>query len=231
MPGVESPPHPGKFVPRLLGEYLGGAARLSGMGPQRLHGVVLFVDIAESTSMTDRVSASGPEGAEHLGSFLNRYFTDLIGIVAAHGGDVLRIDGDAIIAFWRATDAPAHLQAARAAVAVRSVRLDWPVEPPVRLRHRIALVTGSFDALVLSGEGRRSFLVFAGEPLRTVGRIMRNGEPGDIILDDGMKRLLAPLASIVPVAAAGPVAWPAARLDGLADAAGPPAAEAGRAGT
>jgi AAA ATPase domain len=230
MPDVESPRLSGEYVPRLLAAQIAGTAQSFFTRPQSVNGVVLFVDIADSTSMTDRVSALGPDGAERLGGFLNAYFRELIGIVAARGGDVVRFDGDAIISFWGFADWPsrAHLLAAQAAEAVRDVRLDWPVEPPKRLRHRIALVTGEFRTLVLFNSSRRRFLVFGGDSLHTIGRIMRNGELGDIILDDGMARLLAPVATTDPVEAAGPAARPATRLNKLDPTAARPLTELDR---
>ncbi len=218
MLGVESPPLAGGFLPRLLDAHLSESPRPLPSGPRSVEGVVLFVDIVGSTSMTDRLLAPGPVGAERLGGFLNVYFRELIGIVAAHGGDVVRIDGDAVIAFWRCTTGQTrtYLFAARAAEAIRRVRPAWPVEPPETLRHRIVLVTGRFQTLVLSHAGRRKFLLFSGAPLQTIGRIMRNGAPGDIILDDGMTRLLSPIAAVEPVE---PDSLPACRLIRLEPAA------------
>src|SRR5690349_2818175 len=89
--GIENPPLAGGFLPRLLNAHMAGSARLP--CSRSVDGVVLFVDIVGSTSMTDRLLALGPDGAERLGDFLNAYFRELIGIIAAHGGDVVRIDG------------------------------------------------------------------------------------------------------------------------------------------
>ena len=216
--------------PRLAEGFVSGllAARMADPTlPTRLqsmHGIVLFVDIAESTSMTDRVSALGPEGAERLGGFLNAYFTELIGIVATHGGDIIRIDGDALIAFWNLSDSPVSPAplAARAATAVSELRISWPVEKPEPLQHRITLVTGCFETQILFNSGRRKFLVFGGQPLKTVGQIMRSGVPGDIILDEGMARLLAAAATIETVSAGTGATQPAFRMAGLhPTAAGP----------
>src|SRR5271168_1649771 len=91
----------GSFVSQLLGNQIGIAGNAEAPHCDHIRGVVLFVDIVSSTSMTDLVEASGPDGAELLGGTLSDYFSDVIDAVLAHGGDVIRIDGDAVIALWR----------------------------------------------------------------------------------------------------------------------------------
>jgi len=61
----------------------------------QIEGVVLFVDLVASTTMTERIAGSGPDGAERLSTVLNSYFSEVIDVIAAHGGDVIRIDGAA----------------------------------------------------------------------------------------------------------------------------------------
>jgi class 3 adenylate cyclase len=205
------------FVSRLLGARLAGAAIEDVPRCGRVSGVVLFVDIVDSTSMTDRLAASGPDGAERLGGLLNDYFREVIDIVTAHGGDVIRINGDAVIALWRddGPSAAAHLQAAHAAIALRDIRHVWPVDPPQPLRHRLTSVAGTFNAVILSASGKRSFLVFAGERLRTIEAISHSGQPGEIVLDGTMARLLAPCAVLRPIVEPGAAAHGATRLDRL----------------
>src|SRR5271169_4311586 len=90
----------GSFVSRLLGRQIGIAGNAEEPHYDDVHGVVLFVDIVSSTSMTDLVAASGPDGAELLGGRLSDYFSKVIDAVVGQGGDVIRIDGDAVIALW-----------------------------------------------------------------------------------------------------------------------------------
>lgn len=139
-----------------------------------INGIVLFVDIVDSTSMTDAVAATGPDGAERLGGMLNDYFRHVINVVSGHGGDVVSIDGDAVIAYWHADGSTsAHaMSAAQAAIALRKIDYCWPVQPPAPLRHRLTLAAGKFTSVILSGAGARRFHVLAGEPLRTIGAIL-----------------------------------------------------------
>ena len=211
----------GSFVSQLLGNQIGIAGDAEQPHGDPIRGIVLFVDIVSSTSMTDLVAASGPDGAELLGGTLSDYFSEVIDVVLAHGGDVIRIDGDAVIALWR-DDTPSgspHLQAARAALALRGLRHQWPVGLGP-LQHRLSLVAGTFSTVILRGRGKRSFLVLAGEALRTIGAILHSVEPGEVAMDVAMARRLGPSAVIQPVAAA----QRAVRLDDLLEAAAPPPA-------
>ena len=199
----------GSFVSQLLGNQIGIAGNAEEPHCDHIRGVVLFVDIVSSTSMTDLVAASGPDGAELLGGTLSDYFSAVIDVVLAHGGDVIRIDGDAVIALWR-DDTPSgmpHLQAARAALALRGLRHQWPVGLG-SLQHRLSLAAGTFSTVILRGRGKRSFFVLAGEALRTIGAILHSVEPGEVAMDEAMARRLGPSAAIEPVAGAAPETQP-----------------------
>ena len=209
------------FTSQLLREELAKAKDGEGSRFRDIDGIVLFVDIVDSTSMTDAIAATGPDGAERLGGILNDYFRHVIDVVSAHGGDVVSIDGDAVIALWRADGSTsAHARsAARAAIALREIDLCWPIQPTAPLRHRLALAAGKFNSVVLSGAGGRCFHVLAGEPLRTIGAILHRGEPGEVIVDSVTAQLLGEAASLEPIQGPVKATHEAARLDFLGDAA------------
>src|SRR5436305_15322033 len=62
---------------------------------------VLFADISGFTALTERLAAQGSAGAEQLTRLLNTYFGQLIDVVTAHGGDVVKFAGDALLAVWQ----------------------------------------------------------------------------------------------------------------------------------
>lgn len=204
------------FASQLLCEELAKAQDAEGSRFRDIDGIVLFVDIVDSTSMTDAVAATGPDGAERLGGVLNDYFQHVINVVSAHGGDVVNIDGDAVIALWRSDGSmSAHaISAARAAIALREMDHCWPLQPPAPLRHRLALAAGKLTSVILSGAGARRFHLVTGEPLQTIGAILHRGEPGEVIVDGATAQMLGEAAALEPVHA--PVK--AARLDFLVGA-------------
>jgi class 3 adenylate cyclase/tetratricopeptide (TPR) repeat protein len=208
------------FASQLLREELANTENVERSRFRDIDGIMLFVDIVDSTSMTDAVAATGPDGAERLGDVLNNYFRHVMTIVSAHGGDVVSIDGDAVIALWRADAAgSAHaVAAARAAIALRRIDHSWPVQPPVPLRHRLTMAAGKFTSIILSGAAGRRFHVLAGEPLRTIGAIAHRGEPSEVIVDGITARLLGEAARLKPIDTPVIAAHGAARLDVLSDA-------------
>jgi len=191
----------------------------------QIEGVVLFVDLVASTTMTERIAGSGPDGAERLSTVLNSYFSEVIDVIAAHGGDVIRIDGDAVIALWRtdlagprpaeATGFAPPVLAARAALALRGLDRLWPTTPPEPLRYRMTLVSGKFNAVVLSGRAGRRFFVLIGEPLQTIAAISHRGSPGDIVVDRTTASLLAPHMAVQPLADSDAIARGATVLLGV----------------
>src|SRR4051812_22658291 len=67
---------------------------------------VLFCDITGFTALTERLGQSGPAGAEEMTSILNAYFEPLVALVHAHGGDIVKFAGDALLAVFPADDEP-----------------------------------------------------------------------------------------------------------------------------
>jgi class 3 adenylate cyclase len=62
--------------------------------------VVMFADLSGFTVMSESLATKGGLGAENLGFWLNRYFEQLVKLVAKAGGDVFKFAGDALIALW-----------------------------------------------------------------------------------------------------------------------------------
>ncbi len=63
-------------------------------------GAVLFIDVEGYSTLTERLTAAGPEGVEELGRRLNRTFGAILGAVREHGGRVALFAGDALLAYW-----------------------------------------------------------------------------------------------------------------------------------
>ena len=206
------------YVSRLLRKRLGAHGQRA--SPGEVDGVVLFADIVGSTALTDRIATAAPDGAEQLGGMLNRYFANVIDVVTRYGGDVIRVDGDAVIALWQQGDAgeTAALHAAQAAIALRDGLSQWRIDPGWQVQHRLTLAAGRLTTTILPCAGCRHFFILAGAPLRTVGAISHDGEPGEIVLDATLATMLVPHAVLEP-SDEGPV-----RLLAVRDAAMPDAA-------
>lgn len=204
---------------RLLREHLLRSAALCTPQTDDFNGVVLFVDIAGSTAIADRFAAAGPDGAERLSGILNRYFGDVFGIVDGHGGDTIRIEGDAVLAVWR--DEPgqssAVLRCAGAAIELREAFTNWRPELGVQLRHRLALGAGRLRATSFRSESDQSFFVVTGEPIQALAGATHASVPNEIVVT---APLVAPLQDLANLEANANGYWRLVALrPGLAEAA------------
>jgi class 3 adenylate cyclase len=174
------------YASHLLKDHLRTHAGAAASQRAETQGVLLFLDIAGSTAMSEQFASDGAKGAERLAGILNLYFGDVFGIIAAHAGDTVRIDGDAVLAFWR--DAPgreaAALRAARAAIALRDAFFAWRPELGVRMRHRLALGAGAVTAASFRVPGSRGFFVLMGDAVHATTALSQGAVPEEIVATD-----------------------------------------------
>src|SRR5437764_3052160 len=129
---------------------------------------VFFADIKGFTALTERLAARGSAGAEDLTRILNEYLGRLVDLVTAHGGDVVKFAGDAVVALWEAEEtgvAAAVRQAAVCALTVQARLHDYPVAPDVRLSMKLAIGAGEVLTETLGGVFGRWELLVGGTPL------------------------------------------------------------------
>jgi len=65
---------------------------------KRIEQTLVMADVTGFTSMSEKLSRIGKEGAEELTNIINSYFSPLIKIVIKYGGDVVSFSGDAFTA-------------------------------------------------------------------------------------------------------------------------------------
>src|SRR5512147_1930348 len=89
------------YVPKLIqNRVAANPAPIESPVTEELQAAILFADISGFTLLTERLAERGPTGVETLARILNEYFGQLIDIVHAYGGDVVKFAGDAVIAVW-----------------------------------------------------------------------------------------------------------------------------------
>jgi class 3 adenylate cyclase len=115
---------------------------------------VFFADIKGFTALTERLAARGSAGAEDLTQILNEYLGRLVDLVTAHGGDVVKFAGDAVLALWEADEAGVAVAVRQAAVCALTVQAglnDYPVVSDVRLSMKLAIGAGEVLTETLGG--------------------------------------------------------------------------------
>ena len=164
---------------------------------EHIPAAVLFADVSGFTPLAERLASRGAVGAEDLTRILNAYFGQLVAVIAAHGGEVEKFAGDALLALWPATDndlATATRRAAQCALALQVAVRDVN-DSETRLALKIVLGVGDVVAMQLGGVGERWECVVAGEPLIQVNLAEPLTEPGDVVVSPEAWAFLAPYAS------------------------------------
>lgn len=149
-----------------------------------LFGSILFADISGFTGIAEALSMLGSEGAETLSNILNRYFTQMIGIVHGVGGDVMKFGGDALLCFFpgdlnpqRAlTTAAVMMNAMHRFERIRTEVKTFSLQMKVGVAHGKVLLSGVGDAK------ERYDFVIAGEAVELASEAERRAAPGQIIL-------------------------------------------------
>lgn len=102
-----------------------------------LHGTLLFADISGFTAMSERLSTLCREGAEQITEIVNRYFSAMLDVIFAHGGDLCKFGGDALLAFFRDGEhqSPGCLAALRA---------SWDMQQAMSAFHQVKTSVGDF---------------------------------------------------------------------------------------
>ena len=84
-----------QYLPRVL---------LSASPPARgwwqCEGTLLFSDVSGFTALSERLARHGKVGAEEMVNAISTVFTPLLTEIDAHGGDVLKFGGDALLTFF-----------------------------------------------------------------------------------------------------------------------------------
>lgn len=162
------------------------------IGGEFLRGALAFADISGFTALSEKLSIMGREGAEQVTEIVNHYFRRMLGIVFAHGGDVFKFGGDALLVYFpdggashgdaplpgavAALTASWHMQQAMAELAeVKTTLGTFP------LRMKIGLNSGSFFAGRLGTPDDRQFIV-TGDNVNATARAESLSVAGQILV-------------------------------------------------
>jgi class 3 adenylate cyclase/tetratricopeptide (TPR) repeat protein/ABC-type iron transport system FetAB ATPase subunit len=174
------------FLSRLHLEVLADPVTRATPLARHFAGAVLLLDIAGFTELTENFALSGGEGAERLSDLLNAHFGPMTETIVRHGGDVLVLAGDSLLAVWPAASreglAAATRLAARAALAVQSAVQSRELPGGITLRQRAGLSAGPLIALTLGGRGENWQFLVVGEPISHAGNANQEASSGSVVL-------------------------------------------------
>ncbi len=189
--------------PGIVRATLGDPARAVPVeaSAERFPAAVLFADVSGFTPLTEALAQKGLEGPEELTRLLNTYFTRMISLIEAEGGEVVKFSGDALTVIFPAVDESLGLATRRAwqaAGAMQTAMAGFATLPtsagPVALGMKIGIGAGEILAARVGGGFDRWEYVIAGDPLRQVALAEHKAGRGDVILSPEAEALVAPEA-------------------------------------
>ena len=129
--------------------------------------VVLFIDVAGFTPLSEALTNSGAYGTEELTRILNGWFDAMASLVSLYGGAVAEFAGDALTAvFW-------HDAKARKATDHRAVGCALYLQAEMARFQTVTTRAGTFELAMKAGVGAGPLLVtIMGDPAIRLGYVL-----------------------------------------------------------
>jgi class 3 adenylate cyclase/tetratricopeptide (TPR) repeat protein len=187
----------------------------------RLTAAVLLADVSGFTALTGALAARGAPGVEELTALVNRYFTRMIGLLEAAGGEVVQFSGDALLAVFPADPpeclATATAQARAVAEQMQAAMAEFTALPTSvgarGLAMKIVIGAGELLTVRVGGHVPRRYAaqrwhsIAAGEPLNQVSRTEPLARRGDVLLSPEAQRLVQGVAEVPAPQPVEPIDW------------------------
>jgi class 3 adenylate cyclase len=151
---------------------------------------IIFADLIGSTTLHERLDA---ESAQRM---MERYYDALRAVVDAHGGTVVKLLGDGVMAAFglRQVAEDDALRAVHAAVAMQEAFHELASSHSVLAGAglRVAVNTGE---VVVSG-GLDDVI---GDPVNVAARLQEQARAGDVVVGESTRRLVATRVTLAPL--------------------------------
>src|SRR5262245_37093114 len=156
---------------------------------------IVFADLVGSTALHERLDA------ESAGALMDRYYRALRAVVEAHGGRVVKLLGDGVMAAFglpRVAEDDA-IRAVRAAVAMQQAFRTLAREQSAAVGAiglRVAVNTGEVVVNAANDD-------LVGDPINVAARLQDTARDGDVVIGESTRRLVGALVTLTSL---GPVA-------------------------
>jgi class 3 adenylate cyclase len=156
---------------------------------------ILFNDVAGSTRLGDSLE---PEAVRRI---MWRYYERASRICERHGGTVEKFIGDAVMAVFGVPTAQEDhaLRAVRAAVELRKSLAELDDELDREWGIRLAARTGISSGEVVAGDPAGGQALVTGDAVNVAARLEQAAAPGEILIADATRRLVATAVVADPV--------------------------------
>lgn len=170
------------YVPTALRDALGAGLLRPGQ-VQTYQATILYTDLSGFTRLT-AIFATLPDGAERLHSILRNYFETMIATIAANGGDVIHIAGDAFTAWWPNINDPALAIHCGYALQNAIAALNPIITPagPYNLELRVGVSVGLVHLALVGIPNQGIHPVLIGQPINAASLAEQQAQPGEVQL-------------------------------------------------
>lgn len=182
-------------MPSSLEQYLPRIVRYWDLdAPGQLHrlieGSMVFVDISGFTKMSERLARHGRVGAEEVTDVIDSTFGQLLPEAYAHGANLLKFGGDALLLLFTETGHAVRAAAAGQAMRrkLREIGSFATSAGAVVLRMTMGIHSGMFDFFMV-GRSHRELIVTGPAVTRTV-EMESAAETGQILLSPETARFI-----------------------------------------
>lgn len=153
--------------------------------------VLLFIEISGITSLCEKYNKIGNGGTNLLTVTLNTYFGVIIEIIHFYGGDILKFNGDEVMASWRNLQERSKVihQVVVCAVYLQKALGDYETEVNIQLKMKLSVCYGDACFFVI-GEHADKELVVTGSVTEDVKFVKTISNSGDVILSAATWRCL-----------------------------------------
>jgi class 3 adenylate cyclase len=151
-------------------------------------GAVLHLDVRGWRGVAELAAESG---AEHAAAVATAWLAACCAEISAHGGDVVELCGDRIVAIWREEVlARAAARAVTCGLAIVAAAPQWRESTGARLLLATTVAAGDLSVNVLRDHTGKGFTVLAGGAVNAHGQISAKNRQGDVVVDAPTAQLL-----------------------------------------
>ena len=153
--------------------------------PYECHAAVLFIDLSGYSHITTELA---PRGAHAISNEVNAYLHQLLQIVHARGGDVVKFAGDAVLVVWSGTEDELPLNVLSAAVCVMDMQKragkHYIADSDLVFRIHCGLACGVLESEVFQAINtthmQKLYHSVGGDPIDEIGELVEMAAAGEV---------------------------------------------------